>query len=209
MKRVSFRPFVYGLYDPVEPGHIRYVGMAFANAFRPHQHAKWANKPSTQPSHFKHWILKLQEEGRAYGVMILEELSETASYNFTGFVERCYIKSLREIGHLLTNVADGGNGGDLGPEVNLRISNTKKGKATTTGYRFTPEQRANISAGLKRIGFNHRQPKTEETRAKIRASRTGRKHSVETRKKMSQSAFAANARKKIGAQASLIQGEST
>jgi hypothetical protein len=110
-----FLPFVYGLVDPLEPGHIRYVGMASVRADRPLEHAKEARKLSTSPSYKINWIRKVQSEGREPAVVVLEELSEGSSQDLVGFCEKAYIKSLREIGHRLTNVAEGGNGGNTGP----------------------------------------------------------------------------------------------
>ena len=56
----------------------------------------------------------------------------------------------------------------------------------TTGYKYTEEQRKNISASLKGkkiwLGKNH----TEETKKKISESKKGSKWSEETRKKMTQ-----------------------
>ena len=38
--KAEFRPFVYGLVDPLEPKHVRYVGMSGVRAERPSCHAK-------------------------------------------------------------------------------------------------------------------------------------------------------------------------
>lgn len=101
---MSFRPFVYGLCDPLEPGHIRYVGMASMNESRPYVHAKLALRQTEKHSHLFHWIRKLKSEGRDYIIVKLEELQPGCRSEFVGYVESCYIDSLREIGHELTNV---------------------------------------------------------------------------------------------------------
>jgi hypothetical protein len=41
--KAEFRPFIYGLVDPLEPAHVRYVGMALQWK-RPFAHAKRASK---------------------------------------------------------------------------------------------------------------------------------------------------------------------
>lgn len=189
----DFCPFVYGLFDPGEPGHVRYVGMAVVRASRPYEHAKWARKPSTKPSHFVHWLRKLENEGRQYDVIVLEQLAVGASANFLGFVERCYIASLRSIGHRLTNVADGGNGGNLGPEANRKNSLAKIGNKATLGFKFSLEQRAKISASL--MGRRHAQ--TSETRAKISASKMNHPVSDVTRSKIKDALRKSWAKRKI------------
>ena len=108
---MNFAPFVYGLVDPLEPKHVRYVGMAGVRASRPYDHAKWARRERAKPTWQVRWIRKLQTAGREPDVLILEQLSEGASRALLGFIEKCYIKSLREIGHHLTNVSEGGDGG--------------------------------------------------------------------------------------------------
>lgn len=103
-------PFIYGLVDPLDPGNVRYVGMAPSKESRPFRHAQVALS-TTVSSYLYNWIRKLDREGRNYHVVLLEELPVGTSRRFLGFVEKCYIKSLREIGHQLTNVSEGGWGG--------------------------------------------------------------------------------------------------
>lgn len=103
--------FIYALIDPIDQQHIRYVGMSLSNSLRPYEHAKIARK-STRQSYLLHWIRSLHANGREPKVLILEELSYCSSRAFLGFIESCYIKSLRSIGHHLTNATNGGDGGD-------------------------------------------------------------------------------------------------
>ena len=55
------KPFVYGLYDPLEPMHIRYVGQA-TREWRPDAHAKEARNPgcAARNTHKLAWIRKLR-----------------------------------------------------------------------------------------------------------------------------------------------------
>lgn len=139
---MSFRPFVYGLYDPVDPGHIRYVGMTSTHASRPRVHAKLARNFSTRPSHVTNWARKLHVEERNYEVMILEKLTEgSTNKKLLGFLEDCYINSLRRIGHKLTNQTPGGAGGNLGPEVNARRARSMLGNKNGVGHTFSEESR--------------------------------------------------------------------
>lgn len=134
------KPFVYGLVDPTEPKHVRYVGMASVNAARPYSHAR-----HTKNQHLANWIQKLKTVGRIYEVLILEELPETGSRDLLGFVEQCYIRSLREIGHRLTNIAEGGWTGDIGIEARERQSKSLK------QYYENPENRKRASEGAKKF----------------------------------------------------------
>lgn len=140
--------FIYALVDPIEPGHVRYVGMA-TQAIRPYQHAMVACRPSTKPSHLINWVRSIQALHREPQVLVLETCD--VSRQLLGFVEKCYIKSLREIGHRLTNVAEGGDGG-----------------ATRLGYRNTEEQKAAVRNAM--LG----RPKSVEHRANLSAARKGR-----------------------------------
>ena len=129
MEAMSFAPFVYGLVDPDEPTHVRYVGLAGVRASRPYDHAKWARSKRAIATWQVNWIRKVQAAGREPVVLVLEQLAEGASRRMLGFVEACYIKSLLKIGHRLTNVAVSENGGhDQTPETRTRISGSLKGR---------------------------------------------------------------------------------
>jgi hypothetical protein len=195
----AFRPFIYGLVDPAEPGHVRYVGMASANASRPYEHARINLQPSTQQTYFSNWLRKLLREGRTYSVLMLEELSEGTPRRFVGFVERCYIDSLRKIGHRLTNTAAGGWGGSTGPcsaERRLKISYALKNKPFSKTHRTHLREawRTRVVAPetiirLRSIAASHigkpGHPWGLERRAKIIALMKGRVASEETRLRMS------------------------
>lgn len=145
-------PFIYGLVDPVDTKHVRYVGMAM-RAKRPYMHAdNTRKKRDTKNPYLTNWIRKVQAEGREPSVLVLEELPEGATRNFTGLVERMYIASLRSIGHRLTNISDGGWGGDQGPEINAKISASQKGKRNRgCGKPHTPEHRAWMKAKQEKL----------------------------------------------------------
>lgn len=206
---MDLQPFIYGLVDPFEPKHVRYVGMTIGRRLRPFDHMRNARKEKKH-SHLLHWIRKIQSEGREPSVLILEELFENSSRDFIGFVEKCYIKSLRGIGHRLTNVAEGGNGGDVGPEGRAKIAATLTGYkhtaeaclnmgASRKGGKFTLERCANISTSLKG------KPVPEERRRRIALTLTGRKASAETRAKQSAGIKAAKSTPEARLIASLTQ----
>lgn len=202
------KPFIYALVDPLDAGHVRYVGMSFRQG-RPLDHARNARQGSTSNPHLMNWIRKMQTEGREYAVLILEELPSGAQREFVGFVEQCYIKSLREIGHRLVNATDGGDGGTghvHTTEVRARISAAAKGRvvtedvrartrATLMGHAVSDETRAKQSAAKLRYfenpenrrkrSDNAKASVTPETRAKISATGLGRTVTPETRAKIS------------------------
>lgn len=132
------RPFIYGLIDPLEPKHVRYVGMAFKTK-RPYQHAIKARNNSNH-SYLFHWIRSLQSEGRNPSVLLLEELSIGATRKFVGEIEKMYISSLREIGHRLINVAKGGDGGDVGNYAHSEESRRNAANALRKYYKDPENQ---------------------------------------------------------------------
>ena len=79
------------------------------------------------------------------------------------------------------NITDGGNGGNLGGEVNKKISEARKGKPShNKGKPMSEEQKKKISETLK----GH--PVSEEVRKKVSESNKRRLYSDETRRKMSE-----------------------
>lgn len=166
------QPFIYGLVDPLDPKHVRYVGLA-TRAQRPYAHSKWAHWSNTTSSHFVHWIKKLHTEGREYQVLILEQLAEGTPTKFLGEVEKMYISSLQQIGHQLTNISPGGLGGNVWQWTDEA---KEKQRQFRLGRKESDETKEKV--GLASAS----REKTPEWRAKISASLTGRKISEEARK---------------------------
>src|SRR5580765_1735187 len=211
---MEHQPFVYGLYDHADAGHVRYVGMAPSRASRPYAHAKRA-RHSTDDSHLLRWIRKIQAEGREPSVVILEQLSEGTTRHFLGFVESCYVKSLRAIGHRLTNENDGGWGGSNGPHSpealaamrarwtpELRAQNGEAARARKTGKTYphkvrstkgrplSEENRLGIGASRKAAWDNATQEERDRHAAKVSAAMKeipGHSQTEETRQKISAS----------------------
>ena len=161
-------PFVYGLVDPLDTRHVRYVGLAMRRE-RPFIHARDARRSGTFATNKINWIRKIQAEGREPVALILEELPKDSSLTFVGFVESCYIKSLKEIGHRLTNLTDGGDGVvNPSPEVREQMSRSAKARPA-----FSLETRAKMSAS--KMGH----VVTQAHREKLRKTLTGQKHPAE------------------------------
>lgn len=174
---LAFRPFVYGLVDPAEPGHVRYVGMTTVKASRPYAHMQEARSFSSV-SHKIHWIRKVQHEGREPSVLILEQLPERTSVDLVGFVEKCYIKSLRAIGHRLTNIMEGGGNGPHALETKAKISETLMGHQVSEGTRKRSGERirqyySKIENRIQR-SQSARAAHTETTRLAVSRAQTGR-----------------------------------
>ena len=190
----DFSPFIYGLVDPQDPGHVRYVGMATVRSSRPLEHAKNAKKPSANETHFVRWVRKLQNEGREYSVLILEELSPGTDRRFLGEVEKLYISALSKIGHQLTNVSEGGWGGYSGPEAQAKTAAAMVGNAHGRGTIHPESSRKSRSVALRQyyadpankatLSKAIRNAQTPEVLAK-RQARKGEKRSEETKAKIS------------------------
>lgn len=173
-------PFIYGLIDPLEVRHVRYVGMAM-RAGRPYDPAKNARR-NPKNTHLFAWIRSLQSQEREPTSLILEELPEDTTRKFLGFVEKCYIRSLREIGHRLTNVAEGGDGGNTGPPTPETLAKIYAS--------WTPEKRAKQSrakTGNKNCVGRVCSPETREKQriAHLGQRRFGRQLSQESKDKQS------------------------
>jgi hypothetical protein len=171
------QPFIYGLVDPAEPKHVRYVGMTLTRKKRPYDHAKNARNGSKRHPHLLNWVRKIQSEGREYDVLVLEQLSSGISRSLAGFAEQCYIKSLREIGHDLTNATIGGDGGD---------ASTGRVRSAEARAKYSIAQKASWAkrkAASNGCSLGH--PWSKEARAKLSATKMGSRASEETRKILS------------------------
>jgi hypothetical protein len=197
--KAEFRPFVYGLVDPLNLGHVRYVGMALQGK-RPFAHAKRARKDSGNYPHVLNWIRSLQ--GRDYTVLVLEELPAGSRRRFVGAIETMYITSLKAIGHDLTNATNGGDGfigGKHRPESRARLAATWARKKAE-GYAPSPEHCQAISDGKKGIPLGPKSPEalatqvvfqvghevSADTRKRISEKLQGHAHTAETRKLISE-----------------------
>lgn len=111
--------YIYVLVDPFS-GQVKYVGKANDPNFRLKEHIR---KSKFNKSYKDNWIKNLINRG---GLPIIEVIDEVSTDNW-GFWETYWIEQFRTWGFKLTNIANGGIGGNLGELVNKKISESKKG----------------------------------------------------------------------------------
>jgi hypothetical protein len=165
---------VYGVYDPREPEHIRYIGCTrflladrMALAFSVAKHAKWNSRP------YWIWLGQIWKQGVRPAVKALYRVRRDEDW---GRAERRWIAKLKSEGHQLLNMTLGGPGGS-GPEHSARTI------TRLSGQKLSPETRAKISAATTGRKLS------PEARAKLSATFKGRKFSPEWRAKLSAAAM--------------------
>lgn len=167
----------------------RYVGKADDIDTRWNAHLRSARRNEAGP---------LYRAIRKYGEpnFAIHELEEQINAASAYQAETAWIRLLREAGFELYNLNDGGLGGsNPSPETLEKMSTVKRGKI------FSEEHRTNIRRAAKnrppvseetkarlREARRRRAPPSEETRKKVSESQSGRKQSLETRRKLSDAA---------------------
>ena len=99
-------PFIYALVDPVEPQHIRYIGISTKSHLRPFTHegeARRASPGSKFDTCAHRWINKIKEEGRMFIVLTLIEFPDTTSRKEMFRAEKNAIRCAARAGHKILN----------------------------------------------------------------------------------------------------------
>jgi hypothetical protein len=143
---------IYCLIDPIS-NLIRYIGKADDVKIRLNEHIR---KSKYTKTHKNNWIQSLLNKNLKPKL----EIIDTIPIEEWGFWEQYWIDQFKVWGFNLTNLANGGKGGNLGYEINKKISESKK-------------------------GFKH----SNETKEKLRNHRLGLKHSEKTKQLFSSSRF--------------------
>lgn len=164
----------YLLVDP-RTSVVRYVGITTQDpTYRFALHLQEAKRTGTKSLHKVNWIRSLASAGcspRLVLAAVFESLHEAATW------EKATIADYRAAGLRLTNATDGGEGNQ----------GWDPSKATRQKMR---------EAKLGKPG-NHRTPHSVGTRALLRQANLGHKHSLETRRFMSQQIFLAHLKRKL------------
>jgi hypothetical protein len=167
-------PIIYSLHDPITD-ELRYIGYSTVSpANRLGHHLGHALEGSTTLC--ASWIRDLMAEGRYPVIRVVKQDATHAD-------EVEAIATQRAAGARLLNVADGGKGArgvKRSPEERARAS--ERAKARDWAAYWTPERRAAASAARKGV---KNKPRTPEHIANLVAANTGKKRTVESRRKMS------------------------
>lgn len=115
--------YIYMLVDPLT-NLVRYIGKANDIDVRFKEHIR---KSKYSKTYKNNWINSLLKEGFEPIIEIIDIVSD----NDWGFWEQFWIDQFKVWGFNLTNIANGGVGGNLGPIVNKKISNSLKGRTCT------------------------------------------------------------------------------
>lgn len=154
---MSETTFIYALCDPTT-GEVRYIGKADNPKRRMICHS-WDARRGLK-THKARWISSLRASERVPAVEILQEVSSSGWQD----AERYWIKLARMAGVRLTNTTPGGDG--LGSGKDNPSFGRRGPLSASFGKRLSDEHKANLKAA-----HTH--------------SMRGRKHSLETRAKMS------------------------
>lgn len=118
---------------------------------------------------------------KKYGVKnFKKDIIEVALSHFeTNVLEKYYIAKERAIGKAEYNIADGGQGGNLGEEVNKKIAEALKGRPKSE------EHKKKIAKTLEgNIPWNKGVPMSEEQKIKLSEKNKGSHHTEETKKRI-------------------------
>jgi len=163
--------YIYVLKDPITD-EIRYVGKTIDANKRLKEHVR---KSTSSKTYKNNWIQQLIKKSLLPKLEIVDLVSEE---NW-GEHEQQWINKFRSEGVKLTNIADGGVGGNLGAIVNKKIS------IALTGKKLRPETKEKIRQH--RIGTKA----SEKTKINMSNQRKGennpmfgKTHSNETKEKI-------------------------
>lgn len=154
--------YIYVLRDPND-NEIRYVGKSDNPKERIIEHIR---KSKYKKTYKNNWIQKLLKEDKK---PIMEIIDTVQKYEWSE-KEKYWVKYYKDKGYNLTNLTEGGDGGNFGDEINKLISQKLKGRV------FTEETIKIMSESAKKRKL------TEEGRKSLSEKRKGEKNSMFGRK---------------------------
>lgn len=137
---IETNTYIYCLIDPC--GDVRYIGKSDNPDVRFREHLR---KSKYKKYYKDRWVNSLLENNELPELIVLD----CVPYSSFGFWEMFYIQFFRKIGSRLTNIAPGGEGGNFGEEINLKISQKLKGRIISQQWRE--------KIRLYRLGKHHKQ----------------------------------------------------
>lgn len=114
------KTFIYILKDPIS-NEIKYVGKSDNPSKRFSEHIR---KSKYKKTYKNNWINGLKSKGQ----LPILEIIDTVDNNNWGDYEKKWISFYRELGCDLTNLTDGGDGGNFGDKINKLISEKLKNR---------------------------------------------------------------------------------
>jgi group I intron endonuclease len=150
--------FIYTLKDPIT-NEIKYVGKSDNPESRLVEHIR---KSKYSKTYKNNWIISLLKKD----LKPILEILDIVDIDNWSFWEKYWISQFRTWGFKLTNISDGGDGGNFGPECNKKISLKLKNRV----FSEDTIKKMKLSAKLRKI--------TDEGRKKLSLSRMGSKNSM-------------------------------
>jgi hypothetical protein len=146
--------FIYALIDPYD-NQIKYIGKSDDPSIRLIEHIRKSKYISTYKNN---WIKSLINKNVSPELMIIDEVLNTE----WSFWEKHWISIVKSWGFKLTNLTDGGDGGNLGENINKKISEKLKNRK----YSLETITKMSESAKKRKISDEGRKSLSEKRKGK-------------------------------------------
>ena len=172
--------FIYTLVDSGKPCEYRYIGKTTVSlAGRKYRHVNC--RKHEKPSPKKRWIDSVFEGGRSVEIICLEVCGNEES----GIREIEWIAKAKKDGHSLTNLTDGGEGFSPTLETRKKIASALRGRKRPPSVAEAIIKLRGRYVGNKNPNFGRKH--SAESRRKISKTHIGRVLTDDHRKKISES----------------------
>lgn len=177
MDDIVSKYLIYALSDPTT-NQIKYIGQSSRGMVRPRGHFYPSNY-NQRKTYKDYWIKSLIAKGIMPVIDIIEEFNSKEELNEA---EKFWISYFRYIGCILTNTAEGG-AGDY-PVNKNRVCSESRRKKIGDFHRGRKRSQITIER-LRHSQLNLSPEKLKSKMDKLRLCATGRRHSIETKNKLS------------------------